>query len=69
MSENVVHSAHGRHCGMEIEMKTTRLLVTFFVLFGSAITLSHGGNQLVSAAAPSPALDGCNPFPPLCPAK
>jgi hypothetical protein len=52
MSENVVHSAHGRHCGMEIEMKTTRLLVTFFVLFGSAITLSHGGNQLVSAAAP-----------------
>ena len=45
--------SHGRHCGMEIKMKTTRLLVAFFVLFGSAITLGNAGNQLVSAAAPS----------------
>lgn len=48
-------------------MKITRLLVAFFVLFGSAITLSHAGSHLVSAVAPSHTLDCCNPCPPLCP--
>jgi len=50
-------------------MKITRLLVAFFILFGSAITLSHAGAQPVRAVAATPALDCCNPCPPICPPK
>ncbi|MBZ5492734.1 MAG: hypothetical protein LAO76_17565 [Acidobacteriia bacterium] len=48
-------------------MKITRLLVVFFILFGSAMPLTHAVNQPVRAAKLSPALDCCSVCPPLCP--
>ena len=48
-------------------MKITRLLVVLFVVFGSAIPLSHAGNQSVRAAAKSHTLNCCDICPPICP--
>ena len=71
MPENVVHSTfHWPPLRQgDKKMKITRLLAVFFVLFGSAITLSHAGSQSVSAAAKSHTLTCCDLCPPLCPAK
>lgn len=67
MPGKVILKSHGRHCGKEIKMKITRLLVVLFVVFGSAIPLSHAGNQSVRAVAPSHTLKCCEICPPICP--
>jgi len=50
-------------------MKITRLLVVFFILFGSAMPLTHAVNQPASTAKLAPALNCCDFCPPICPAK
>jgi hypothetical protein len=69
MPDSVVRSTVAASAAWSQKVKITRLLVAFFILFGSAMPLSHAGNQQVSAAKLSPVLDCCNPCPPLCPPR
>jgi hypothetical protein len=50
-------------------VKITRLLLVFFILFGSAMPLNHAVNQPAGTAKLAPALNCCDFCPPICPAK